>query len=82
MVNRIDFLPRSAPVPKSRKLIHKIKNNIMKTLAWLLPLALLTVTLSGCSAIGDIFKAGIWVGIIVVVAVVAIIAFLIKMFKS
>ena len=54
----------------------------MKTLAWLLPLALLTITFSGCAAIGDIFKAGIWVGIIVVVAVIAIVGFLIKMFKS
>jgi len=38
------------------------------------------VTLSGCGAIESIFKAGIWVGVIAVVAVVGIIALLFKSF--
>ncbi len=39
---------------------------------------LLTVTLSSCSAIADIFEAGIWAGIIMVVLVVGIIGFIIS----
>ncbi len=37
------------------------------------------IMLSGCSVIGDIFKAGIWIGIIVVIAIIALIAFVFKM---
>lgn len=33
-------------------------------------------TLSGCEAIGDIFKAGVWVGILIVLGVVGLIIFL------
>jgi len=33
--------------------------------------------LSSCQAIGDIFKAGMWVGVIVVVLVVALVLWLI-----
>ncbi|HEX2787510.1 MAG TPA: phosphatidate cytidylyltransferase [Ignavibacteria bacterium] len=36
----------------------------------------------GCELIGDIFKAGIWVGIIIVIAIVAVIALIIRMFKN
>ena len=39
---------------------------------------LLTVGLSSCSAIGDIFEAGVWSGIIVVVLIVALVGFLIN----
>jgi hypothetical protein len=34
------------------------------------------LTFSSCQAIGDIFKAGVWVGIVVVVGVIALILFL------
>jgi len=34
--------------------------------------------LSGCELIGDIFKAGVWVGVLGVVALIALIAFLMK----
>jgi hypothetical protein len=37
----------------------------------------LVVSLSSCEAIGTIFKAGLWVGIIIVVIVVALILWLI-----
>ena len=37
---------------------------------------------SGCEAIGDIFKAGVWVGIIIVVVVVGIIALVIGKAKK
>ena len=38
------------------------------------------ITLPGCSAIESIFKAGVWVGVIAVVAIVGIIALLFKSF--
>jgi hypothetical protein len=47
----------------------------MKTV---LPVSLLTLILllSGCEVIGGIFKAGVWVGVLAVVAVVAVIIYL------
>ena len=35
----------------------------------------------GCQVIGDIFKAGVWVGIIVVIIVLALIFGVARMFK-
>lgn len=47
-----------------------------------LPLLLLLTgllfSLSSCELIGDIFKAGVWVGVLGVVAVLALIMFLIR----
>ena len=40
-------------------------------------LSLLTVSLSSCAAIGDIFKGGIWVGAILVFLVVALVWWLV-----
>lgn len=40
-------------------------------------LFILTTFLTGCELIGDIFEAGIWVGIIIVVGVVALVLWLI-----
>ena len=37
----------------------------------------LPITLAGCQIIGDIFKAGIWVGVILVLAVIGIVVWLI-----
>jgi len=39
-------------------------------------------TLSGCQAIADIFKAGVWVGIIIVFVVIFLIVFLIGRAKK
>lgn len=44
--------------------------------------SMLLAVLPGCEFIGDVFKAGIWVGIIIVIAVIAVVAFIIKMFKE
>jgi hypothetical protein len=40
-------------------------------------LVLLAVAASGCEMVGDIFEAGIWVGVILVAVVVAAIAFVV-----
>ena len=41
----------------------------------------LAVTLTSCEAIGDIFQAGMAVGVIVVIAVVALIIWLVSKFR-
>jgi hypothetical protein len=48
----------------------------------LLLLVLLGVTSAGCQAIGDIFQAGMWVGVIGVVLVIAIIGFVASRFRA
>jgi hypothetical protein len=50
----------------------------MKNMIAPLPLLLSAVTLAGCQIVGDIFKAGVWVGVIGVVAVIAIVIWLIS----
>ena len=40
-------------------------------------LLLLALTVSGCSFVGGIFKAGLWVGVILVVLVVVLIMWLV-----
>jgi hypothetical protein len=49
---------------------------------WLAVLVLLTTTLAGCEAIGTIFKAGVWSGIIAVVLVVLVIGFIAAKIRS
>ncbi|MFD2161397.1 hypothetical protein ACFSJU_03280 [Paradesertivirga mongoliensis] len=48
----------------------------------ILTLAAFTVTLlSGCEAIADIFQAGIYVGIFIVVAIIAVIIWILRFFR-
>lgn len=49
----------------------------MKTNTLLASLLVMMVTLTSCDAIAGIFKAGMWVGVIVVVAIIAIVLWLI-----
>jgi hypothetical protein len=41
-----------------------------------------SLTLPGCEVIGGIFKAGIWVGVLAVVIVVAIVGFIVAKIGS
>ena len=51
----------------------------MKQSPYLLTMMLIAmVTLSSCEVIGGIFKAGVWVGVLAVIGVVALIIFLIS----
>lgn len=43
---------------------------------------LLTLFVSACEAIGTIFEAGVWVGVIMVVAVIALVAFIATKVRS
>ena len=55
-------------------------NEMIKVFLLFIPLGLLLFP--GCEFIGDVFKAGIWVGIIIIIAVIAVILFIVKMFKG
>ena len=46
------------------------------TLLRAIMVALLALSVSGCEAIGAIFEAGVWVGVILVVIVVAVVGFI------
>jgi len=48
----------------------------------LLLVCLTAVLMSGCTAIGDIFKAGAVVGIIAVIIVIAVIIWVISLFRG
>lgn len=50
------------------------------SLVWLIPA--LTLSLSGCAAIEGIFKAGVWVGVIAVVIVLAVAFGLVRMLSA
>lgn len=41
----------------------------------------LVVTLSSCELVGDIFRAGFYVGIIIVIVVIALIVWLVSRFR-
>lgn len=45
-------------------------------------LLLLAMATAGCELAGNIFEAGVWVGVVLVVAVVAAIAFVISRIRS
>ena len=45
-------------------------------------LALLMVSLSSCELIGDIFKAGVWTGLLLVAAIIAIVIWIISRFMK
>jgi uncharacterized membrane protein YkvI len=43
---------------------------------WLILLVLATIPLAGCELVGNIFQAGMWVGAIVIVLIIAIVGFI------
>jgi len=45
-------------------------------------ISFLSILLSGCSVVEGIFKAGVWVGILVVVVIIAIILLIIRAISS
>jgi len=48
--------------------------------SWFLLAGLLfsAVTLTGCEVIGDIFKAGVWVGVLLVLGVIGLVIWLVS----
>ncbi|HYF33101.1 MAG TPA: phosphatidate cytidylyltransferase [Chitinophagaceae bacterium] len=45
-------------------------------------LLLIISLLSSCEIIGDIFQAGIWVGVIIVVVIIAVVIWLVGRFRK
>jgi TRAP-type C4-dicarboxylate transport system permease large subunit len=45
-------------------------------------LALLMFSLSSCELIGDIFKAGVWAGLLLVAVVIALVIWIISRFRK
>jgi hypothetical protein len=59
------------------------KEGEMRRIIPRLPLLFVSaVTLAGCQIAGDIFKAGVWVGVIAVVGVIALVVWLISRMVS
>ena len=58
-----------------------LRSGVMTWLRLLL-LVLVALPLAGCEAIGDIFQAGMAVGVIMVLVVVGVIAFIIAKIRS
>jgi hypothetical protein len=58
-----------------------LKEICMKKI-YILTLFGVIAVLSGCEAIGTVFKGGMWFGIIIVVAVIILIAFLVSRSKK
>jgi hypothetical protein len=54
----------------------------MKHSWYLLLLLLSTMALAGCEVIGDIFQAGVWVGVVLVLLVIGIIVWLVTRSKA
>ncbi|MDP4128657.1 MAG: phosphatidate cytidylyltransferase [Bacteroidota bacterium] len=49
----------------------------MKKILPFLPLILMTFLLGSCAVIGGIFKAGVWVGVLLVLIVIGVIVWLV-----
>jgi hypothetical protein len=43
-----------------------------------LPILLLMTLLNSCTVVAGIFKAGVWVGVLIVVAIIALVIFIIS----
>ena len=54
----------------------------LATPGFLVFIFLVACTFQGCQFIEDVFKVGIWVGVIIVIAILALIALVIKSFKK
>ena len=52
-------------------------NNMKKYFSFVLAALISAFALTGCEIVGDIFEAGLWVGIIVVVGIIALVIWLI-----
>ena len=63
-------------------LIPHIKQTVMKFNLTMVILFLSVFFLSSCQAIGDIFKAGVWVGVLAVIGFIALIIFLVSRAKK
>jgi Rrf2 family protein len=64
------------------KRINRNRRMPMKQLSLFVLLFLSTGALAGCEAIGDIFKAGVWTGVLLVILVIGVIVWLLTRSKA
>lgn len=55
---------------------------VVMRVVWLVLVVLATLSLGGCEVVGDIFRAGMWVGMLGVLLVIGLIAFLAMKLRS
>lgn len=62
---------------------HHLKYKTMKTIKpfLMMLLVLLAFTMSSCEVIGDIFKAGMWTALVIIVLIVLLITWLFRKFR-
>lgn len=62
---------------------NKIRPKTMKNIRLYLPalFVLLAVTMTSCDVIADIFKAGMWTALIIIVLIVALVGWLFSRFR-
>ena len=65
------------PANRQRLFTYTKDNNMKKYFSFMLLALVSAFALTGCEVIGDIFQAGVWVGIIVVVGIIALVIWLI-----
>ena len=54
----------------------------MKSIKLLVLLLLSTTIFSSCELVGDIFQAGMWIGVIIVIAIIALILWLLRKIRK
>jgi hypothetical protein len=59
---------------------HSIERRALGPAA-LAPVAVLATLLEGCRLVGGVFKVGMWIGVIAIIAVLAIVGGLVSLFR-
>lgn len=54
----------------------------MKKNLEILWIGLIPLTVSGCESVGDIFKTGMLSGVIIIIAIIAVITYIFKLFAK
>ena len=70
-------IPRPGSIPRAGQ-SSSSSTAVLVRLQALTLLLIVTVGAAGCAAVGGIFKAGVWVGLITAILVVAVIFFLVR----
>jgi predicted Na+-dependent transporter len=78
-ISKIPSFSYLLPGTKAETQNHKTMKNFR--LYFLGLIALLSVSLTGCEIIGDIFRAGMWTAVIIIILIVLIIGWLISKFR-